>query len=27
MIDLFYITITLLFFVLAWGFAKACDRL
>lgn len=27
MTDLLFIFIALLFFVLAWGFTKACDRL
>lgn len=27
MLDLFYIALALLFFVLCWFFTKACDRL
>jgi len=27
MLDLFYIAIALIFFVLLWGFTKAADRL
>lgn len=27
MLDLFFVTITILFFVAAWAFVKGCDRL
>jgi len=27
MLDLFYIVITILFFVASWAFTKACDKL
>jgi len=27
MLDLFFVLIALLFFALAWGFTKTCDRL
>jgi len=27
MLDIFYIVITILFFVASWAFTKACDKL